>query len=231
MPPVTPAFADALRARIAETVASGGGGGGGGGGLALRMGLASALGAAAVIAVAVLATRSGPSPSPTAATASVAVPSSGDEKMRKEVVLTPGGDTGKMRKEVVLTPGGETPRGRAGAGGEAIPTPSASTCRVPADVTAHDRPGAPRRRRRRRAPPARARATPAHPRRRDRRPGAANDHARRFARGALAEEREVLRIRALAASGRAADARSAADAFRARWPKSIHRDVVDRAAP
>lgn len=48
-------------------------------------------------------------------------------------------------------------------------------------------------------------------------------------RGALDEEREALRIRALLALGRAEEARTAAEAFREAYPRSIHARVVDRA--
>jgi hypothetical protein len=48
------------------------------------------------------------------------------------------------------------------------------------------------------------------------------------ARGRLAEEREALRIRALAAAGRSHDARARAAAFRARFPRSLFLPVVDQ---
>ena len=47
------------------------------------------------------------------------------------------------------------------------------------------------------------------------------EHARRFPSGRLAEEREALRIRSLAASGRSEDARRATAAFAARFPRSV----------
>jgi len=47
------------------------------------------------------------------------------------------------------------------------------------------------------------------------------DHARRFPNGRLAEEREALRVRSLASSGRRDDARRAATAFAARFPRSV----------
>lgn len=53
------------------------------------------------------------------------------------------------------------------------------------------------------------------------------EHLTRWPRGALTEEREVLRIRALALSGDEAAAGRAAEAFRRRFPRSIHRPVVD----
>jgi hypothetical protein len=47
------------------------------------------------------------------------------------------------------------------------------------------------------------------------------EHIRRFPNGRLVEEREALRIQALAKLGRVADARRAATAFRARFPRSV----------
>ena len=47
------------------------------------------------------------------------------------------------------------------------------------------------------------------------------EHARRFPRGRLAEEREALRVRSLVASGRSEEARRAAAAFAVRFPRSI----------
>jgi TolA-binding protein len=47
------------------------------------------------------------------------------------------------------------------------------------------------------------------------------EHARRYPNGRLAEEREALRIRSLAGSGRTADARRAIAAFAARFPRSV----------
>jgi hypothetical protein len=46
-------------------------------------------------------------------------------------------------------------------------------------------------------------------------------HARRFKDGRLAEEREALRVKALAGLGRTEEARRAAVAFRARFPRSV----------
>jgi hypothetical protein len=54
-------------------------------------------------------------------------------------------------------------------------------------------------------------------------------HQQRFARGQLAMEREALRVRALVASGRAGEARSAADRFASRWPDSPLRAFVEGA--
>jgi hypothetical protein len=47
------------------------------------------------------------------------------------------------------------------------------------------------------------------------------EHDRRFPQGHLAEEREALRVRSLAEAGRAAEARQAAAAFAARFPRSV----------
>jgi hypothetical protein len=46
------------------------------------------------------------------------------------------------------------------------------------------------------------------------------DHARRFKNGRLVEEREALRVKALASLGRRSDARRAAAQFEARFPRS-----------
>ena len=56
-------------------------------------------------------------------------------------------------------------------------------------------------------------------------------HAREFPDGRLAEERDALRIHALASSGRREEAATRARAFRATYPSSIFLPVVDRAAP
>jgi len=47
------------------------------------------------------------------------------------------------------------------------------------------------------------------------------EHARRFRDGRLAEEREALRVKALAGLGRSDEARRAAAAFRAHFPHSV----------
>ena len=47
------------------------------------------------------------------------------------------------------------------------------------------------------------------------------EHARRFPKGHLAEEREALRVRSLAGAGRTEEARRATAAFGARFPRSI----------
>lgn len=54
-------------------------------------------------------------------------------------------------------------------------------------------------------------------------------HARTFPAGVLAEEREALRIRALLALARTTDARRHATEFVARYPRSIHRSIAERA--
>jgi hypothetical protein len=46
--------------------------------------------------------------------------------------------------------------------------------------------------------------------------------------GALSEERDAVQIVALARSGRLDDAKRAADAFRSRYPTSIHLDLIAR---
>jgi hypothetical protein len=53
-------------------------------------------------------------------------------------------------------------------------------------------------------------------------------HARRFGDGLLAEEREALRVGALAGLGREEEARRAAGAFRTRFPQSVLVPAVDR---
>jgi hypothetical protein len=59
---------------------------------------------------------------------------------------------------------------------------------------------------------------------------AAQRHERRWPRGQLAEEREALTVRALAASGQVDAARARAGAFRARFPRSIFLPAVDAAS-
>ncbi len=49
----------------------------------------------------------------------------------------------------------------------------------------------------------------------------ATEHARRFPNGRLAEEREALRVRSLAATGRGTDARRAVADFARRFPHSV----------
>jgi hypothetical protein len=50
----------------------------------------------------------------------------------------------------------------------------------------------------------------------------AEEHARRFGDGTLAQEREVVAIEALAALSRLPEARARAERFSARWPRSAH---------
>jgi len=57
------------------------------------------------------------------------------------------------------------------------------------------------------------------------------EHARRFKDGRLSEEREALRVKALAALGRTDDARRAAVAFRARFPRSVLLSAVNKLSP
>jgi hypothetical protein len=47
------------------------------------------------------------------------------------------------------------------------------------------------------------------------------EHERRFPTGKLREERDALRVKALAGLGRSDDARGAAERFRARYPRSV----------
>jgi hypothetical protein len=53
------------------------------------------------------------------------------------------------------------------------------------------------------------------------------DHRTRFPQSAASEDREALIVLDLAALGRAPEARAAADAFRARWPRSPHLTRID----
>ena len=48
-----------------------------------------------------------------------------------------------------------------------------------------------------------------------------SEHARRFPKGNLAEQREALRVRSLAGAGRGADAHRAAAGFAHRFPRSV----------
>ena len=57
------------------------------------------------------------------------------------------------------------------------------------------------------------------------------EHAHRFKTGRLAEEREALRVKALAGLGRTDEARRAAAAFRARFPRSVLLPAVSRMLP
>ncbi len=56
------------------------------------------------------------------------------------------------------------------------------------------------------------------------------EHARRFPKGILAQEREVIAIEALSRMGRGKDARDRAQGFREQYPGSPHRDSVDTAS-
>jgi len=57
------------------------------------------------------------------------------------------------------------------------------------------------------------------------------EHAHRFKTGRLAEEREALRVKALAGLGRTDEARRAATAFRARFPRSVLLPAVSQMMP
>jgi hypothetical protein len=54
-------------------------------------------------------------------------------------------------------------------------------------------------------------------------------HAERYPMSRLEQERAALRIKALIAAGRHAEARAEGDRFRQRFPKSMLRDSVDKA--
>jgi hypothetical protein len=56
-----------------------------------------------------------------------------------------------------------------------------------------------------------------------------DDDQRRHPHGALAEERDAMRVQALAAVGKRDEARARADAFFARYPQSVHRAAVEKA--
>lgn len=56
---------------------------------------------------------------------------------------------------------------------------------------------------------------------------ALDEHAARFPRGALSEEREGLRIQLLLAQGRTADARARATSFRKNFPTSLMLPAID----
>jgi hypothetical protein len=57
----------------------------------------------------------------------------------------------------------------------------------------------------------------------------AADHARQFPKAQLEEEREAIAIQALVLASRPDEARARADAFRARWPRSVYLSAVDAA--
>jgi hypothetical protein len=62
--------------------------------------------------------------------------------------------------------------------------------------------------------------------------GIAAEHERRYPNGRLAEEREVLRVRALVGLGRGGEARQTASKFRHQFPRSVLlRKVDDMLAP
>jgi hypothetical protein len=54
-----------------------------------------------------------------------------------------------------------------------------------------------------------------------------DQHRSRFPRGALAEEREGLAVKALVRLGRGAEARARAEAFRRRFPQSLLQEGID----
>jgi hypothetical protein len=58
--------------------------------------------------------------------------------------------------------------------------------------------------------------------------GPISEHARQFKSGRLAEEREALRVKALSGLGRTEEARRAADAFEARFPRSVLLPAVSK---
>jgi hypothetical protein len=57
------------------------------------------------------------------------------------------------------------------------------------------------------------------------------EHARKFKDGRLSEEREALRVKALAGLGRSGEARRAANSFRARFPRSVLLSAVNKMSP
>lgn len=57
------------------------------------------------------------------------------------------------------------------------------------------------------------------------------EHSHRFKDGRLSEEREALRVKALVGLGRTPEARHAAAAFRARFPRSVLLSAVDKMSP
>jgi len=54
------------------------------------------------------------------------------------------------------------------------------------------------------------------------------EHARRFPNGSMVEEREALRVMGLAGLGRGQEAKRAANAFHARFPRSVLLSTFDR---
>jgi TolA-binding protein len=59
---------------------------------------------------------------------------------------------------------------------------------------------------------------------------ALRQHAARFPRGALAQEREALLVQALAASGNEEAAQNRAEDFKRNFPGSLQRDSVEKAS-
>ena len=57
-----------------------------------------------------------------------------------------------------------------------------------------------------------------------------SEHARRFPSGSMVEEREALRVKSLAGLGRGLEAQRAANAFHARFPRSVLLSTFDRMA-
>jgi hypothetical protein len=57
------------------------------------------------------------------------------------------------------------------------------------------------------------------------------EHATRFPRGALAQEREMIAISALAGMGRSGEARARAAQFAARYPRSVHLRRLEAIVP
>lgn len=60
---------------------------------------------------------------------------------------------------------------------------------------------------------------------------ALGQHAARFPRGQLTEERLAMQVLALTSAGRSIEAKNAADAFRAKFPNGLFRSAVDAASP
>jgi outer membrane protein assembly factor BamD (BamD/ComL family) len=54
-----------------------------------------------------------------------------------------------------------------------------------------------------------------------------NEHTKSFPNGMLAQEREVIAVEALVKTGRTAEAKARADAFKKRFPGSSHARRVD----
>ena len=56
-----------------------------------------------------------------------------------------------------------------------------------------------------------------------------DDDRRLHPDGALTEEREAMRVQALLAASRTQEARTHAEQFLAKWPRSVHRKVMEKA--